>query len=99
MCPISRKTLVPYGISRSWVQTSPVTESENTPQPGHPDAVSSAVDQVRHPAAERVRLDPVDRKAARIEQTPGVRYRILSNMANAPSLGQARGFSLIRNCL
>jgi len=52
-----------------------------------------------HPAAERVRLDPLDHKAAQVEQTRGVRYRILLNMANVRTLGQVRGLTSIRNCL
>ena len=54
-------------------------------------------DHVHHPAAECVRRDAVDRKAAQVEQTRGVRYQILLNMGNSRTLKQARGLTLIMN--
>ena len=51
------------------------------------------------PAAECVRGDAVDRKAAQVEQTRGVRYRVDLNIADVRTLEQARGLTLIRNCL
>ena len=43
LCQINRNRFAPYGISRGRVHTRPLTEMENTPQPGHADAHSSAV--------------------------------------------------------
>jgi len=54
---------------------------------------------VHHPAAECVRRDAVDGKAAQVEQTRGVRDQIVLNMGNSRTLKQARGLILIRNCL
>ncbi len=52
---------------------------------------------VYHPATECVRRDAVDREAAQVEQTRGVRYQILLNMGNSRTLRQARGLTLIMN--
>src|ERR1035437_7524364 len=52
---------------------------------------------VHHPAAECVRRDAVDREAAQVEQTRGVRYQILLNTGNSRTLRQARGLALIMN--
>jgi hypothetical protein len=59
------------------VVTRPLTETEITPQLGHSDAVSSAVTRCATPAADCLRLDEADPKADQVEQTRGVRYRIL----------------------
>jgi len=50
---------------------------------------------MHHPAAECVRRDSVDRQAAQVEQTRGVRYQIVLHMENSRTLQQARG--LIRS--
>src|ERR1019366_3751170 len=52
---------------------------------------------MHHPAAECVRRDAVDREAAQVEQTRGVRFQILLNTGNSRTLRQARGLTLIMN--
>ena len=52
---------------------------------------------VYHPATECVRRDAVDREAAQVEQTRGVRYQIVLNIGNSRTLRQARGLTLIMN--
>ena len=54
---------------------------------------------MHYPSAECVRCDAVDGEAAQVEQTRGVRYQILLSMGNSRTLKQARGLTLIRNCL
>jgi len=64
--------------------SSKLTETENTPQLGHADAVTSAVTTcTTDPAPERIRLDPFDLKAVQVEKTRGVRHRIHLNMGNS----------------
>jgi hypothetical protein len=50
---------------------------------------------VFYPAAERVQRDAVDREAAQVEQTRGVRDQTALNMLNVRRLEQARGLTLI----
>src|SRR5450631_4397258 len=95
-------------MSRGRVQTRPFRATENTPQLGHADAVSSAVTTctTRPPNASDAtrstarpprssRRDAVDRQAAQVEQTRGVRDQIVLNMGNSRTLQQARGLILI----
>src|ERR1035437_8637221 len=93
LCQISRNTLCPVrDVTRPGAHQALEGHGQH-PTAGARRRALVHGDQVHHPASERVRLDPVDRKAAQVEQTRGIRYRALLNMTNVRTLGQARGLT------
>ena len=81
-------------MSRGRVQTRPLSVMES-PRLGPRRSGLVGGHDVYHPATGCVRRDAVDREAAQVEQTRGVRYQILLNMGNSRTLQQARGLILI----
>ena len=99
LCQISRNTLCSVGdVTRPGAHQTLQGDGE------YPTVGARRRGLVRrhdmdYPAAEGVRGDAVDRKAAQVEQTRGIRYQVDLNIADVRTLEQARGLILIRNCL